>query len=212
MRNQSRYDGMKHLWENEESLKKYLIKLKEVMYERRSNLQTNHPVELLIRNSVHEVEKLGTHEALTNAVIKLEEARNYVGDYIDSHPETSTTTLAALSTHGSQKEDEWIRVEDGLPEVIDKKMKPVLGYNGKGVFKCYYFPDHFKSVEWEDWDDYSEEGFPYTEADEKTETIWLRAGWYQEQDCDRCDCSTWVHRTTITHWRRLPPPPITEVK
>ena len=51
---------------------------------RRNRLDLNTPAELAIRNAVNEVEKAGADVKLTLAVIKLEEARCLVADYVDS--------------------------------------------------------------------------------------------------------------------------------
>lgn len=101
---------------------------------------------------------------------------------------------------------DWIKIEDGLPQAVDKKMKPVLAATAKTIKKCYYFPEHFKSVEWEDWDDYSEVDFPYTENDAEKEIVWLRPGWYEEIDCDRCE-GYWSSPLPVTHWQPLPDNP-----
>lgn len=138
MKYQSRYDATKHLWENRESLYKYLAKLKQLMYERRSNLQTNHPVELLIREVVHEIEKLGAHEVLTNAVVKLEEVRNLVGDYIDWHPE-----LQAPSPNSAGR----LQGDEGWP--TEQETEKAIEENCKGEVPAFYF---LVGIEWlKDW-------------------------------------------------------------
>jgi predicted HTH domain antitoxin len=102
----------------------------------------------------------------------------------------------------------WVSVEDRLPEVINKVMKPVFGYTDKGFTeKVVYFPHHFKTIEFEDWDDYNEEDFPETEDDKEKGIVWLRAGWYIERECSRCDTLNW-DSINITHWQPLPSPPI----
>lgn len=97
----------------------------------------------------------------------------------------------------------WVKVEDGLPQAIDGKMKPVLVLYGKFHAVAYYFPEHFKAVEWEDWDDYNEEDFPYTQNDIERQCVWLRPGFYQSIDCDRCD-PFWSRPLPVTHWMPLP--------
>lgn len=52
-------------------------------FPRRANLQTMKPAEIAIHNAIQEVEKLGADEKLTNAVIKLQEAKELASDYID---------------------------------------------------------------------------------------------------------------------------------
>lgn len=103
----------------------------------------------------------------------------------------------------------WIPVEEALPAVIEKKMKPVLGLNGKHAVIVYYFPYHFKTVEWEDWDDYSPDDFPYTELDTERECVWLRPGFYYEVECNKCD-GYWSSPLPISHWMPLPAPPAKE--
>lgn len=103
----------------------------------------------------------------------------------------------------------WVKVEEGLPQAIEGKMKPVLVLHGKFHVVAYYFPEHFKTVEWEDWDDYNEEDFPYTENDIERKCVWLRPGFYQSVDCDRCE-PFWSQPLPVTHWMPLPEPPKAE--
>ena len=60
---------------------------KELMAElnisRRIRIDLMTPAELAITNAMHEVEKAGASIELTNAVIKLMEARNLVADHVD---------------------------------------------------------------------------------------------------------------------------------
>lgn len=100
----------------------------------------------------------------------------------------------------------WRKVEDGLPEVKDKKMSPVFVLDGKFRKIAFYFPEHFKTIEWEDWDDYSEENFPYTECDSQKGVVWLRPGFYEKINCDNCDWY-WSSPIKPTHWQPLPSPP-----
>jgi hypothetical protein len=50
---------------------------------RRSNMLTNTPAELAIKSAMQEVEKLPADITLTDAVVKLNEALDLVGDYVD---------------------------------------------------------------------------------------------------------------------------------
>lgn len=52
-------------------------------YTRRQRIDLNTPAELAIRKAMEEVEKLPASELLTDAVVKLEEARNLVADFVD---------------------------------------------------------------------------------------------------------------------------------
>lgn len=49
----------------------------------RQTVELNTPAELAIRKAMEEVEKLPASEILTDAVVKLEEARNLVADFVD---------------------------------------------------------------------------------------------------------------------------------
>jgi len=51
---------------------------------RRNRLDLNEPAELAIYKAMQEVEKMPADVRLTNAGIKLQEARNLVADFIDS--------------------------------------------------------------------------------------------------------------------------------
>jgi hypothetical protein len=101
----------------------------------------------------------------------------------------------------------WVR--GVLPEIIDGKSKPKYVkverkrhdgtvYISKAV--AYYFPDKFKSIEFEDWDDYSEEKFPYTESDEQRGVVWLCPGWYEDIECETCDTSYWSAPLNVIEW------------
>lgn len=52
-------------------------------FPRKSDLQRMKPAELAIHQAIQEIEKLGANEKLTNAVIKLNEAKELVADFID---------------------------------------------------------------------------------------------------------------------------------
>lgn len=69
--------------------------------------------------------------------------------------------------------------------IAEKKTHDGKTYKSKRV--AYYFPECFKSVEFEDWDDYDPKDFPYTTQDEEKGVVWLKAGWYESVNCDRCD-------------------------
>lgn len=53
------------------------------MIPRRNILDLNTDAELAIRNAIHEVEKLGADEELTKIVVKLDNAKKLLGDFID---------------------------------------------------------------------------------------------------------------------------------
>jgi len=51
---------------------------------RRIRLDLNNAAELAIHNAIQEVEKLGADQRLTNAVIKLQQAKEDVSNYVDA--------------------------------------------------------------------------------------------------------------------------------
>lgn len=53
---------------------------------RRNYLELNTPAELAIRNAIAEVENLGCHVDLTEAVTLLQNAFDTVADFIDLNP------------------------------------------------------------------------------------------------------------------------------
>ena len=55
---------------------------------RKCRLDLHTPAELAIRNAMAEVEKAGSSEQLTNAIIKLQEAFDLVADYVDHKDES----------------------------------------------------------------------------------------------------------------------------
>lgn len=55
-------------------------------FPRRQRLDKCTPAELSIYKAMEEVEKIGADVKLTNAIIKLDEARNLVADFVDSEP------------------------------------------------------------------------------------------------------------------------------
>jgi hypothetical protein len=52
-------------------------------FPRRNNLDLCKPAELAIYNAIIEVEKLGASTNLTDAIIKLQEAKDLISDFID---------------------------------------------------------------------------------------------------------------------------------
>jgi hypothetical protein len=101
----------------------------------------------------------------------------------------------------------WIKASERLPELIDRKSTPkhvrYLKKRCKGepevaIAVAYYFPDRFKTVEWEDLYDYNQEDFPYTEEDVEMGVVWLRAGWYIH-GCDKCE-GYWTAPLDVVEW------------
>lgn len=92
--------------------------------------------------------------------------------------------------------DEWVSVEDRLPE----SDIPVIVY-GKNRFECgrtlrAFYAAKFEVQQWDedDWTDY----------DEKSDVFYLPVGWYENNEFDE------VHYHidfTVTHWIPLPEPP-----
>lgn len=66
-------------------------------FPRRSRLDLCEPAEKAIYDAMQEVEKIGADERLTNAVVKLQEAKELVSDYID---EKKSATNASTSEGG----------------------------------------------------------------------------------------------------------------
>ena len=56
-------------------------------FPRRARLDLMSPVERIIFDAVQEVEKVGAHPLLTDAVVLLDQARNKVADYLELGPE-----------------------------------------------------------------------------------------------------------------------------
>jgi hypothetical protein len=142
-------------------------------------------------------------------IYKIANAMNGWGDNCLSDFDRPVLILTTAPTANMGREEAgWIDVTT-LPQIVDKKAKPVLvrylNSNGKAFHAlAYYFPDRFKTVEWEEWDDYSEEDFPYTENDAEAGTVWLRAGWYQGVECDKCE-GYWSSPLDVTEWMPIPP-------
>lgn len=59
-------------------------------FPRRIDMSRMHPVELAILAALQEIEKVGASTGLTNAGIKLQEAKNLVSDFIDGKEEHSS--------------------------------------------------------------------------------------------------------------------------
>lgn len=120
----------------------------------------------------------------------------------------AASTGASASHPLQENRGSWIKVSDYLPEIIDRKSTPkhvrYLKKRWKGepyIAKAvaFYFPDRFKTVEWEDWDDYNEKDFPYTENDADNGCVWLRAGWYIDIDCQKCE-GHWSAPIEVIEW------------
>ena len=63
-------------------------KKSETNFPRRNRLDLNTKVELSISNAIDEVEKIGADVRLTDAVIKLSEAKDLVSDFVDEQMES----------------------------------------------------------------------------------------------------------------------------
>lgn len=74
-------------------------------FPRRSRLDLCEAAEKIIYDAIQEVEKLGADERLTNAVVKLSEAKDLVSDFIDekksSEIKTNVDPAADDDTGGS---------------------------------------------------------------------------------------------------------------
>lgn len=70
-------------------------------FPRRSRLDLCEPAEKIIYDAAQEVEKLGADERLTNAIIKLAEARELVSDFID---EKKSSEIQATNEPASDEE------------------------------------------------------------------------------------------------------------
>lgn len=75
-------------------------------FPRRSRLDLFEAAEKAIYDAVQEVEKLGADERLTNAVIKLREAKELVSDYIDEKKSNEIKTNETSFDPGDDGEEE----------------------------------------------------------------------------------------------------------
>lgn len=102
--------------------------------------------------------------------------------------------------------NQWISTDE-LPELKNGKVYPVLVVNiehGKRrINKAWYFPEKFKTVEWEDWDDYSQESYPHTIDDTENQCVWLKSGFYMEVE-NTDGNEYWSFPLNVTHWQDLP--------
>lgn len=127
---------------------------------------------------------------------------------------TATTHAALLKEIERLKGGGWIDVKDRLPEPFRNDdterllMKPVLILIKKRQLIGYYFPDKFKQLEWEDWDEYKQEYFPWTTEDIDKGIVWANTGWYHEAERD--GEIYWEPIDTATHWQPLPAQPETK--
>lgn len=143
------------------------------------------------RNPVHEINS-NTGEDMFWGTAELV-AREYVASIVNERKDSA----------GS-----WVKASERLPGVIDKKCTPVFvraeikGYGGKVYISkrvAFYFPDHLKTIEFEDWDDYNEEDYPYIENDQEKGVYWLRAGWYESVNCEKCE-DYWNSPINVIEW------------
>lgn len=67
---------------------------------RRSRLDLLEPAEKAIYNAMQEVEKIGADERLTNAIVKLQEAKELVSDYIDEKKSAANESSEEQETGG----------------------------------------------------------------------------------------------------------------
>lgn len=62
-----------------------MITIKNSDFPRRNNLTYLTPAETAIWNAIQEIEKLGADVRLTEAIVKLQEAREWVADFVDDN-------------------------------------------------------------------------------------------------------------------------------
>lgn len=68
---------------------------------RRNDLSQMQPAEKAIIDAMEEVEKLPADERLTNAIIKLQEAKNLVSDFIDGKD-----SVSSAETNADEQQDD----------------------------------------------------------------------------------------------------------
>lgn len=107
----------------------------------------------------------------------------------------------------------WVKVVPGckMPEVYPvgergKGTRHVLVWVGGKTEKGIYFPDRFKTVEFEDWDDFKPENYPHMIDDADKGCVWLKEGWYQEL-YNHVDDHYFYEPISPSFWQQLPPPP-----
>lgn len=116
------------------------------------------------------------------------------------------TTFAQQQADKSQ----WISVKDRLPETYvnqhgKKSMRYLLAYD-KGSKVAWYYPERFKEVNVEDWDDFNAKDYSYIEEDTEKGMTWLKEGWYKEL-YNYVDDYYFYQPIKPTHWQPLPLPP-----
>lgn len=147
---------------------------------------------------------------MSNTIKTAEEILNDYGTSDDYPAYHKDDVIAAMHQYHSQFEGlRWVKASERLPEIVDKKATPRFvkvrrkNYEGKEWIQkavAFYFPEHFKTVEWEDWDDYNQADFPYTEEDADKGIVWLRPGWYSSIECNNCD-GYWSRPLDVIEWQ-----------
>lgn len=89
---------------------------------RRIRLDLNRPAELAIHNAMMEVEKMPGDLRLTNAVIKLQEAKNLVSDFIDDDSRFSLDDINIAI------ERQWIKDLSGIDQKRQMDLNQVKGF------------------------------------------------------------------------------------
>jgi hypothetical protein len=117
------YEISKHLWENRESMDKYLAKLKKLMEKdeqppRRIRMDLWSPAEKAIGNAVQEVEKMAADVRLTNAVILLLKARDLVADFIDNIESPSPEV-------GEEKKEIMKHTKSGIELIANERRRQI---------------------------------------------------------------------------------------
>jgi hypothetical protein len=102
---------------------------------------------------------------------------------------------------------QWISVDTALP-IKDKKSPKVILHNGKASLMGHYFPERFKTIEFDE--DLEQQDYPsYVDNDKDKGILFLKKGWYYKlQDVE--DIEYWHPIEGVTHWQPVPSAPSAE--
>lgn len=102
---------------------------------------------------------------------------------------------------GPSKELKWIDVNDRVPENSNSVL---VWCENKWSVACYFRHKEYVDYPGDELDDDQIDNM--FDSDGKTETYWLKEGWYESLEDRYGDFFFW--QRIVTHWMPLPEPPI----
>jgi hypothetical protein len=150
-------------------------------------------------NSAHSHTEVGLTAKIADLVHKCMQWQDFEieGFQMDKF-ERELKKLLKVEPKEEESQEEWISVKDRLPE----NTNDVLCFE---PLNHQFVGKYTKGHELDYWDD--DHDGEYDPIEDQNGTLYLKPGWYENEETPGGEYdTTWVKRE-VTHWRPLPPPP-----